>query len=135
MLHKRVTTENHSNSWAEFGTQKARIQRRRNCNLRRSLCISVGSIGSFACGLQKKANTHAGAYAHAVKHGKAAYLEIYANLQQGKTYFPITTKEGVQHYVDFRKRDVELGHIASGRLATTAAHLQHWLSFISKEDD
>jgi len=34
MLHKRVTTENHSNSWAEFGTQKARIQRRRNSNLR-----------------------------------------------------------------------------------------------------
>ena len=93
----------------------------------------MGSIGSFACGLQKKANTHAGAYAHAVKHGKAAYLEIYANLQQGKTYFSITTKEGVQQYVDFRKRDVELGHILSGRLATIATHLQHWLSFIGKD--
>ena len=46
----------------------------------------------------------------AVERGKAAYLEIYANLQQGKTYFSITTKEGVQQYVDFRKRDVELGH-------------------------
>ena len=32
----------------------------------------------------------------AVERGKAAYLEIYANLQQGKTYFSITTKEGVQ---------------------------------------
>ena len=30
----------------------------------------------------------------AVERGKAAYLEIYANLQQGKTYFSITTKEG-----------------------------------------
>ena len=51
----------------------------------------------------------------AVERGKAAYLEIYANLQQGKTYFPITTKEGVNQYLDFRKRDVELGHIVSGR--------------------
>ena len=69
----------------------------------------------------------------AVERGKAAYLEIYANLQQGKTYFSITTKEGVQKYVDFRKRDVELGHIVSGRLATIATHLQHWLSFIGKD--
>jgi len=61
----------------------------------------------------------------AVERGKAAYLEIYANLQQGKPYFSITTKEGVQKYVDFRKRDVELGHIVSGRLATIATHLQH----------
>tara|TARA_E500000331_G_scaffold202339_1_gene194172 strand:- start:609 stop:1844 length:1236 start_codon:yes stop_codon:yes gene_type:complete len=69
----------------------------------------------------------------AVERGKAAYLEIYANLQQGKTYFSITTKEGVQQYLDFRKRDVELGHIVSGRLATIATHLQHWLSFIGKD--
>ncbi len=69
----------------------------------------------------------------AVERGKAAYLEIYANLQQGKTYFSITTKEGVQQYVDFRKRDVELGHIVSGRLARIATHLQHWLSFIGKD--
>ena len=61
----------------------------------------------------------------AVERGKSAYLEIYANLQQGKTYFSITTKECVQHYVGFRKRDVELGHIVSDRLATIATHLQH----------
>ena len=54
----------------------------------------------------------------AVKRGKAAYLEIYANLQQDKTYFSITTKECMQQYLDFRKHDVELGHIVNGRLAT-----------------
>ena len=54
-----------------------------------------------------------------MERGKAAHLEIYANVQQGKTYFSITTKEGMQHYIDFRKRDVELGHIVSGRLATS----------------
>ena len=39
----------------------------------------------------------------------------------------------MQQYVDFRKRDVELGHIVSGRLATIATHLQHWLGFIGKD--
>ena len=72
------------------------------------LCTSVTSIGSETT---------------AVQRGKAAHLEIYANLQQGKTYFSITTKEGVQQYGDFRKRDVKLGHILSARLATIATHL------------
>jgi len=69
----------------------------------------------------------------AIERGKAAYLEIYGNLQQGKSYFSITTKEGVEKYLSFRKRDVELGHIVSGRLATIATHLQHFLSFIGKD--
>ena len=53
--------------------------------------------------------------ATAIEKGKAAYLEIYANLQQGKSYFSITTKEGVEKYLSFRIRDVELGHIVKGR--------------------
>ena len=40
--------------------------------------------------------------ATAIEKGKAAYLEIYANLQQGKSYFSITTKEGVEKYLSFR---------------------------------
>ena len=48
----------------------------------------------------------------AVERGKAAYLEIHANLQHGKTNFSITSKEGVQQYADFRKRDFELGYNA-----------------------
>ncbi len=70
-----------------------------------------------------------------MERGKAAYLEIYANLQQGKTYFfnYNKRKEGVQQYLDFRKRDVELGHIVRGRLATIATHLQHWLGLIGKD--
>lgn len=69
----------------------------------------------------------------AVERGKAAYLEIYGNLQQGKSYFSITTKEGVEKYLSFRKRDVELGHIVKGRHTTIATHLQHFLSFIGKD--
>ncbi len=64
--------------------------------------------------------------ATAIEKGKAAYLEIYANLQQGKSYFSITTKEGVEKYLSFRMRDVELGHIVKGRHTTIATHLQHY---------
>lgn len=56
--------------------------------------------------------------ATAIEKGKAAYLEIYANLQQGKTLFSITTKEDVQKYLSFSMRDVELGHIVRGRHTT-----------------
>ena len=102
------------------------------------VCTTEASIGSFACGYLKRTSTHVKAYAHAVKllqlkKGKAAYLEIYANLQQGKSYFSITTKEGVEKYLSFRMRDVELGHIVKGRHTTIATHLQHFLSYIGKD--
>ncbi|BBP43041.1 tyrosine-type recombinase/integrase [Thiosulfativibrio zosterae] len=35
--------------------------------------------------------------------------------------------------MNFRKRDVELGHIVKGRHATIATHLQHFLSYIGKD--
>tara|TARA_B100001059_G_scaffold167295_1_gene166893 strand:+ start:240 stop:536 length:297 start_codon:yes stop_codon:yes gene_type:complete len=62
--------------------------------------------------------------ATAVQKNISAYLEIYANPQQGKIYFSITTKEGVEKYLSFCKRDVELGHIVKGRLTTIATRLQ-----------
>lgn len=68
--------------------------------------------------------------ATAIEKGKAAYLEI---LQQGKSYFSITTKEGVEKYLNFCMRDVELGHIVKGRHTTIATHLQHFLRYIGKD--
>ena len=46
----------------------------------------------------------------AIEKSKATYLEIYGNLQQGKSYFSITTKEAVEKYLSFWKREVELGN-------------------------
>lgn len=69
----------------------------------------------------------------AIEKGKEAYLEIFANLKQGKTYFSITTKEGVERYVEHRQKDVEAGLIVSGRLQTIKTHLQHWLDFIGRD--
>jgi integrase len=69
----------------------------------------------------------------AIEKGKATYLEIYANQQQGKTYFSITTKEGVESYIRDRQKDVEIGSIKSGRLGTIKTHLKHWLEIIGKD--
>jgi integrase len=69
----------------------------------------------------------------AIEKGKDAYHEISYNQKQGKTYFSITTKEGVENYIKYRKKDVEAGLIVSGRLATISTHLKHWLAFIGKD--
>ncbi len=71
--------------------------------------------------------------ATAIEKGKEAYLEIYSNMKAGKTYFSITTKEGVEKYVKHRQRDVEVGQIVSGRLTTIKTHLQNWLEIIGKD--
>lgn len=70
--------------------------------------------------------------ATAIEKGKEAYLEIYSNMKAGKTYFSITTKEGVEKYVKHRQRDVETETIVSGRLTTIKTHLQNWLEIIGK---
>ena len=69
----------------------------------------------------------------AIEKGKEAYLEIFANRKMGKTYFSLTTKEGVNHYLEHRKKDVESGLIVKGRYTTIKTHLQHFLDFIGKD--
>jgi integrase len=71
--------------------------------------------------------------ATAEERGKEAYLEILSNLKAGKTYFSITTKEGVAKYIEERQKDVDTGIIVAGRLQTIKTHLQHWLDFIGKD--
>jgi hypothetical protein len=66
--------------------------------------------------------------ATAIKKGKAAYLEIYANLQQSKNYFSIITKEDMEEYLSFRMRDVEQGHIVKARHTTIATQFANYLS-------
>ena len=51
----------------------------------------------------------------------------------GKTYFSLNTKEGVNNYLEHRKKDVESGLIVKGRHATIKTHLQHFLDFIGKD--
>jgi hypothetical protein len=51
----------------------------------------------------------------------------------GKTYFSLNTKEGVNQYLEHRKKDVESGLIVKGRYTTIKTHLQHFLDFIGKD--
>lgn len=69
----------------------------------------------------------------AIEKAKEAYVEIYANSMNGKKYFSITTKQGVEIYLKERQKDVASKLIVSERLATIKTHLQHWLSFIGKD--
>ncbi len=69
----------------------------------------------------------------AIDKAKLHYHELMAGQLQGKSYFSITTRMGVEMYLEHRKKDVTNGFIVSGRYNTIATHLNHWLKFIGKD--
>lgn len=69
----------------------------------------------------------------AIEKGKECYFEIYGNTLQGKTYFSLTTKQGVEKYLEQRKKDLDARLIVKGRLGTIKTHLEHWLNFIKRD--
>jgi len=64
---------------------------------------------------------------------KLHYHELMALQMQGKSYFSLTTKDGVAMYLEQRKKDVEAGLIVKGRYGTINTHLEHWLDFIKRD--
>ncbi len=69
----------------------------------------------------------------ALDKAKSYYHELMANQLQGKSYFSITTKIGVERYLEQRWKDVEAGLIVKGRYSTIKTHLDHWLDFIKRD--
>ncbi len=69
----------------------------------------------------------------AVDKAKIHYHELMSNQLQNKTYFSITTKIGVERYLEQRWKDVEAGLIVKGRYSTIKTHLEHWLDFIERD--
>ena len=69
----------------------------------------------------------------AIEKGKESYLELYSNIKQGKTYFSIDAKKGVELYLAHRQKDVDAGLIVKGRLSTIRSHLNNWLDFIGRD--
>ena len=69
----------------------------------------------------------------AIERAKQMYFEIFANQQQGETYFSLTVKEGVQQYLESRSSNVELGLIVRDRYVIIRSQLRHWLEFIGKD--
>lgn len=71
--------------------------------------------------------------ATAIDKAKLHYHQLQALQLQGKTYFSITTKDGVELYLEQRQKDVEAGLIVKGRYTTVKTHLEHWLNFIKRD--
>jgi integrase len=68
----------------------------------------------------------------AVDKAKLHYHELMAGQLQGKTYFSITTKMGVEMFLESKKKEIGI-HIVAGRYKTISTHLNHWLNFIGKD--
>jgi integrase len=69
----------------------------------------------------------------AIDKAKTLFHQIKANQSAGKTYFSLTAQEGVDQYLEQRKKDVEIGFIVPGRLGTIRTHLNHWLNIIGSK--
>ena len=69
----------------------------------------------------------------AIDKAKIHYHELMTNQLLRKPYFSITTKIGVDRYLEQRWKDVEAGLIVKGRYSTIKTHLDHWLDFIHRD--
>lgn len=69
----------------------------------------------------------------AIDKAKKQYHELMAMELAGKTYFSLTAKQGVELYLEQRKKDIKAELITEGRFKTIATHLSHWLKFIGKD--
>ncbi len=69
----------------------------------------------------------------AIDKAKKQYHELKAAELGGRTYFSLTTKQGVAMYLEQRMKDVKAEVIVIGRYKTIATHLEHWLKFIGKD--
>jgi len=70
----------------------------------------------------------------AIDKAKLHYHELKAGELAGKTYFSITTKIGVERYLEQREKEVgQAAGIVAGRYRTIKTHLEHWLDFIGRD--
>jgi len=69
----------------------------------------------------------------AIDKAKLHYHQLMSLQLQGKSYFSITTKIGVERYLEQRWKDVDAGLIVKGRYGTIKTHLEHWLEFIGRD--
>ena len=63
------------------------------------------------------------------------YIEIRNDIKNGKSFFAISIKEGVQMYLEYRKQDIGVADvgIVEGRFNTIKSHLKHYLNFVHKD--
>ena len=68
----------------------------------------------------------------AIDKAESHYYELKVMEKQGKSYFSITTKIGVEMFLEYKKKEIGT-HIVVGRYKTISTHLNHWLNFIGKD--
>jgi integrase len=72
----------------------------------------------------------------AIEKAQEHFVTIRSQIAGGKTYYSLTTKAGVEMYLEYRKghigRETTKG-IVKGRYGTIKTHLEHWLNFIGKD--
>ena len=66
--------------------------------------------------------------APAEERAEDLYIEIRNDIKNGKSFFAISIKEGVQMYLEYRKQDVGVADvgIVEGRYRTIVTHLNHY---------
>ncbi len=69
----------------------------------------------------------------AVELAKEMYLEMYANIKQGKSFYSITCEQAAEKYLEARLKDYEVGQISLSRYRTIRTHLKTWNEFIGKK--
>lgn len=69
----------------------------------------------------------------AIDKAKKQYHILVGMEMAGKTYYSLTAKQGVELYLEQRKKDIKAELITEGRWKTINTHLQHWLKFIGKD--
>ncbi len=70
----------------------------------------------------------------AIDKAKLHYHELKAGELSGKKYFSLTTKIGVEKYLEQRNKEVgQANGIVAGRYTTIKTHLEHWLEFIGRD--
>jgi integrase len=72
----------------------------------------------------------------AIEKAQKQFVTIKSQIEGGKTYYSLTTKAGVEMYLEYRKghigRETTKG-IVKGRYGTIKTHLEHWLNFIGRD--
>jgi len=108
VLHKRVTTETRSNSETKiWHLKKQNFAEGEIARFDEAFVYKRDEYWQFRLWLPKenkyaRKSLRTRSETTAIERAKAAYLEIYGNLQQGKN-FSITTKEGVKKHLLFRR--------------------------------
>ena len=60
----------------------------------------------------------------AIDKAESHYYELKVMEKQGKSYFSITTKMGVEMFLEYKKKEIGT-HIVAGRYKTISTHLNH----------